>query len=98
MSYLALLREIEKNQKRAWGGGDKSDKTPSPGTFVTFGTPPQGPLSNFAAPAARRRWLIVHPDGALCSHTFTPPATQEEVRRWHPDARDISPDEGDPAS
>jgi hypothetical protein len=55
-------------------------------------------LSNFAAPAARRRWLIVHPDGALCSHTFTPPATQEEVRRWHPDARDISPDEGDPAS
>jgi len=40
-----------------------------------------------------RIWRIHHADGRWDSHSFTPPATLEEVRRWHPSALEIRPDE-----
>ena len=39
-----------------------------------------------------RAWLIRHPDGALWSHTFTPPASLSEVRALHPAALGIEPE------
>jgi hypothetical protein len=34
----------------------------------------------------RRLWLISHAGGEVASHSFTPPATEGEVRRWYPQA------------
>lgn len=33
----------------------------------------------------RRLWLIHHPDTGWVSHSFTPPATEAEVRAWYPE-------------
>jgi hypothetical protein len=40
-----------------------------------------------------RLWLIRHADGALVSHSFTPPASREEVAGWYPEALAIEPEE-----
>ncbi len=40
----------------------------------------------------RRLWLIRHDDGRLVSHSFTPPATDAEVRGWYPGALAIEED------
>lgn len=40
----------------------------------------------------RRLWLIRHPDGRLVSHSFTPPATEDELRAWYPQALKIEPE------
>lgn len=42
---------------------------------------------------ARRLWLIHHADGRLVSHSFTPPASREEVAAWYPLAHSIEPEE-----
>jgi len=39
-----------------------------------------------------RIWMIRHGDGGLVSHSFTPPATERQVRAWHPDALAVEPE------
>ncbi len=41
---------------------------------------------------AHRLWLIHHADGRLISHSFTPPATEAQVRSWYPNALIIEPE------
>ena len=41
---------------------------------------------------AHRLWLILHAPGDLRSHSFSPPATAAEIRRWYPDALLIEPE------
>lgn len=48
---------------------------------------------NLGQGEAFRLWLIRHADGSLWSHSFTPPATEEEVRRLHPHALELEVDE-----
>lgn len=93
MNYLVRLREAEKNQKCATQASVKSVKTPPNPTFDTFGTPSPGPFPIFADVGAYRRWLIIHPDGCLYSHSMTPPATESEVRKMYPDAKVIEREE-----
>ena len=38
---------------------------------------------------ASRLWLIHHADGRMISHSFTPAATETEVRGWYPEALSI---------
>ena len=54
-------------------------------------TPATVPTTGEAA-GPPRAWLIRHPDGALWSHTFTPPASLSEVRALHPAALGIEPE------
>ena len=39
-----------------------------------------------------RLWLLRHADGRLISHSFTPPATERQVRDWYPQALSIEPE------
>ena len=58
---------------------------------ATVATPATVPTTGEAA-GTPRAWLIRHPDGALWSHTFTPPASLSEVRALHPAALGIEPE------
>lgn len=54
-------------------------------------------LARMEAPAPEvdiplRIWMIRHGDGGLVSHSFTPPATERQVRAWHPDALAVEPE------
>lgn len=96
--HLDELRDHVKNRKRPPAPSVKSIKTPKKGTFDTFDTPSLGPFSIFAGFAdpldrPRRLWLIHHPDGRWVSHSFTPGATEQEVRSWYPEALSIEPEE-----
>ncbi|WP_157639725.1 hypothetical protein [Lamprocystis purpurea] len=42
---------------------------------------------------ARQCWLVRHLDGSVAAHSFTPPATFDEVRTWYPDALSIEPEQ-----
>lgn len=45
---------------------------------------------------ARRLWLILHDEGRLISHSFTPPVTLDELIDWYPDSAIwLVPDDGE---
>lgn len=50
----------------------------------------QAPAPEGAIPI--RHWVIRHGDGRLVSHSFTPPATESQVRDWYPLALTIEPE------
>lgn len=50
----------------------------------------QAPAPEVAIPI--RLWAIRHGDGRLVSHSFTPPATERQVRAWYPDSITIEPE------
>jgi hypothetical protein len=94
MSYLALLREAEKNQKCATRASVESVEIPQNPNIDTLDTSPPGPFPIFADVGAYSRWLIIQHDGCLYSHSMTPPATESEVRKRYPDAMAIEREEG----
>ncbi len=51
----------------------------------------QAPATEVARPL--RLWVIRHDDGRLVSHSFTPPASERQVRAWYPDSLTIEPEE-----
>ena len=53
-------------------------------------------IDYFQQPPARvrRLWIVQHGDGRWVSHSFTPPASREEVAAWYPLAHSIEPEEG----
>ena len=54
---------------------------------AALATQRQPPVAPTTAPTtARRLWLVRHDDGAWFSHSFTPTATEAEVRDWYPQA------------
>lgn len=64
------------------------------------GSPPRlalvAEVSDTRAAAHRRLWLVIQADGRLVSHSYTPPATEAEVRSWYPEALVIEPAEDIP--
>ena len=50
----------------------------------------QAPAPEVAIPI--RLWLIRHGDGRRVSHSFTPPATERQVRAWYPDSLTVEPE------
>jgi hypothetical protein len=95
MSYLERLIATEKNLKRPPPPSVESIETPQGGALDTLDTTPPGPfqkISSTEQSPACRLWLITHADGRLVSHSFTPPATEDELRAWYPQALKIEPE------
>ena len=91
----AYLDRLEKFEIR--GGEDLRNlkNPPDPGSLGFLGTPPpcfQKIEGSNEPDEARYRWLILHAPGDLRSHSFSPPATAAEIRRWYPDALLIEPE------
>lgn len=92
MSYLARLREAEKNSKRPPPPSVESIENALNPIFDTLDTPSPGPFADSDGREARRLWLVRHQDGSLWSHSYTPPASLEEVLCLHPAALVIEPE------
>ncbi len=53
----------------------------------------QAPSNDTEQGIPRRLWLVTHADGRLVSHSFTPPATREDVAAWYADALSVEAEE-----
>ncbi len=91
---------VESVETPAKGHFDTLD-TPPPGPFSIsrpFADPRHAASARMQAPATEvarplRLWVIRHDDGRLVSHSFTPPASERQVRAWYPDSLTIEPEE-----
>ena len=101
MSYIDRLKTLNSEkcapsllQKVQKGGEGQSE-----GAFYSFCSTQSAhfqkiePSNDEDAP--RRLWLIRHADGRCISHSFTPAATESEVRGWYPDAINIELEDDD---
>lgn len=103
MSYIDRLKTLNSEKclpsllSKLPKGGESQPK----GAFDSFDSSLSAhfqkiePLNDEDTP--RRIMLIRHADGRVISHSFTPPATRQEVEGWYPEALSVEPYEATPA-